>query len=127
MEFLFCLRSQVHNSLPSIQSASDLLVSLHKALKFSVQVSVLYFQQAHMLLQCCNLRLEVLVPVDHAGIAELDIIKFLPDQCDLVFSLPVLGLEVEYLRLQLPVLLQFEVSLSGNRHPILIVSVYLSG
>ncbi len=112
MKFNLSSLSKVYNSVSSVEGRSNLLISLDKLLKLLVKVSVLLFQDANVLLESCDFSLNVSVSIEETGVAELNIIKLLSNDNNLVISGSVLAFKIKQKCAEFSVSLEFQVSLS---------------
>jgi len=78
--------SQILDSVASVQSASDLFISLYESLKLCVQIFVLELKHVNVFLQGFNFSLKISVSVKHTGVAESNIIQLLSSLSNLIVS-----------------------------------------
>lgn len=106
-----------------------MLVSLDEALQFNVKISVLALKHVAVGLERVDFRLDVLVAVKEVVVAEAEVVSLFASNHELVLNIPVAGLTLEQLALQLSIStififgLALQVSLLGK----LSVEVSLEG
>ncbi len=69
-----------------------MLISLNELLELLVKVSILLLQYIDVCLKSCDFGLEIGISIIEAAVAELNFIKFFPNNDKLVISDSVLGL-----------------------------------
>lgn len=111
-DFVLCFRSDIHNSVSSVQGGSYLLICLNESFKFDIQIFVLTLENITMGSNCINFWFHIRISIHEVFIAEYKVILLFSRNNELIVSCSQFGLSIEQLSLHISVSSIFILSLS---------------
>lgn len=106
-DFVVRTCSQLVDAISSVKGASNLLISLHKALKLSVKVSVLAIKDATVMAEGFNLRVSIIISSGKSLVGESKFFLFTSGNSKVVISISVLAFKVVKIGGEISVTAQF--------------------
>ena len=112
--FRLCNRSNLVDTVSSVQSSTNLLVSMYKSLKFNVEVFILMLQNTAVTIQSIDLSLNIVVSIKDILIVEAHIVLFFPSNIKLIVNGTQSIFSLEYLSSEVSVTSIFSLGLSSK-------------
>lgn len=106
--------TQFVHAVSSVESVANLLVSLDKAFKLSIQVSVLAIQNSTVMTKGLNLSMGIVVTSSESLVRESEFFLLTSGYCEVVFSITVLGFQVVEVSSEVSVATEFNLRPSSE-------------